>query len=119
MVAAKSSLRSDGGRRRCGSTHVKASYAFRRLRTELLFVTLDKSEKRFSTTTSYEDYAISPDLFHWQSQSLTSADSESGRRYREQATNGWRFLLFVRPTVRDVYTYLGLVQYVSHQAAAP
>ncbi len=88
-------------------------------RAELLFVTLDKSEKRFSTTTSYEDYAISPDLFHWQSQSLTSADSESGRRYREQATNGWRFLLFVRPTVRDVYTYLGLVQYVSHRGSRP
>jgi hypothetical protein len=88
-------------------------------RVELLFVTLDKSEKRFSPTTSYEDYAISPELFHWQSQSLTSADSESGRRYREQAKNGWRFLLFVRPTVRDVYTYLGPVRYVSHRGSRP
>ena len=88
-------------------------------RAELFFVTLDKSEKRFSPTTSYEDYAMSPELFHWQSQSLTSADSESGRRYREQSTNGWRFLLFVRPTVRDVYTYLGTVRYMSHQGSRP
>ncbi|MGH7278787.1 MAG: DUF3427 domain-containing protein, partial [Candidatus Rokuibacteriota bacterium] len=88
-------------------------------RTELLFVTLDKSEKRFSPTTSYEDYAISPHLFHWQSQSLASADSESGRRYREQSTNGWRFLLFVRLSVRDVYTYLGPVNYVSHIGSRP
>lgn len=88
-------------------------------RTELLFVTLDKSEKRFSPTTSYEDYAISAELFHWQSQSLTSSDSESGRRYRDQTSNGWRFLLFVRPTVRDVYTYLGRVRYVRHVGSRP
>lgn len=88
-------------------------------RTELLFVTLDKSEKRFSPTTSYEDYAISSDLFHWQSQSLVSPESPSGRRYIEQASNGWRFLLFVRPTVRDVYTYLGPARYQSHAGSRP
>jgi hypothetical protein len=88
-------------------------------RTELLFVTLDKAEKRFSPTTSYDDYAISPELFHWQSQSLASSDSESGRRYRGQSTNAWRFLLFVRLSVRDVYTYLGRVRYVSHNGTRP
>jgi hypothetical protein len=88
-------------------------------RVELLFVTLDKSEKRFSVTTRYEDYAISSGLFHWQSQSVVSPDSESGRRYRDQSTNGWRFLLFVRPTVDDVYTYLGPVRYVSHTGSRP
>ena len=36
--------------------------------TELLFVTLDKCEKQFSATTMYHDYAISPELFHWQTQ---------------------------------------------------
>jgi hypothetical protein len=55
----------------------------------------------------------------WQSQRLTSADSESGRRYREQSTNGWRFLLFVRPTVDDAYTYLGPVRYASHRGSRP
>jgi len=88
-------------------------------RTELLFVTLDKSEKRFSSTTSYRDYAISADLFHWQSQSLATPDSQSGRRYREQSESGWRFLLFVRPGVGDVYTYLGGVRYVSHVGSRP
>jgi hypothetical protein len=88
-------------------------------RTELFFVTLDKSGKRFSPTTSYEDYAISADLFHWQSQNTASAESETGRRYREQATNGWRFLLFVRPTVDVAYTYLGGVRFVSHLGSRP
>ncbi len=88
-------------------------------KAQLLFVTLDKSEKRFSPTTSYEDYAISADLFHWQSQSGVSPESPTGRCYIEQANNGWRFLLFVRPTVRDVYTNLGLVRYESHTGSRP
>ena len=36
-------------------------------RTELLFVTLEKSDKDFSPTTRYEDYPISDTLFHWES----------------------------------------------------
>jgi hypothetical protein len=88
-------------------------------RTEIFLVTLDKSEKRFSPTTSYEDYAISAELFHWQSQSGVSPESPTGRRYIEQATNGWRFLLFVRPTVDDAYTNLGPVRYVDHHGSRP
>lgn len=88
-------------------------------RAELFFVTLDKSEKRFSPTTSYEDYALSADLFHWQTQSTVSPESATGRRYVEQAENGWRFLLLVRPTVDDAYTNLGLVRYVSHTGGRP
>lgn len=50
---------------------------------ELFFVTLEKEEKHFSPTTRYRDYAISASRFHWQSQSTTSEDSETGLRYRE------------------------------------
>lgn len=87
--------------------------------TELLFVTLDKGEKRFSPTTSYHDYALGASRFHWQTQSLVSPTSPSGRRYVEQAANGWRFLLFVRETVNDVYTYLGPVRYAGHTGSKP
>ena len=67
------------------------------LQIEVLFVTLDKSGKTFSPSTRYEDFALSPTRFHWQSQSTTSEDSATGRRYVEQDKNGVRFLLFVRP----------------------
>jgi hypothetical protein len=43
--------------------------------TDVLFVTLNKTESEYSPTTMYEDYAVSDQLFHWQSQSTTSADS--------------------------------------------
>mgnify|MGYP005866472313 CR=1 FL=1 len=39
------------------------------------FVTLHKTEEAYSPTTMYENYAISGQLFHLQSQSTTSADS--------------------------------------------
>ena len=37
-------------------------------RTDLLFVTLQKTEKDYSPTTRYLDYAISEHLFHWETQ---------------------------------------------------
>ena len=37
------------------------------LNTELLFIDLIKSEKDFSPSTLYEDYALSESIFHWQS----------------------------------------------------
>jgi hypothetical protein len=38
-------------------------------------------------------YAISRDLIHWESQSDTRADSETGRRYREHGRRGSHVLL--------------------------
>lgn len=87
--------------------------------TELLFVTLDKSDKHFSPTTRYEDYAISPKRFHWQSQSTTSESSATGRNYSEQKTNGAEFLFFVRPTKADAYVFLGPAHYVEHKGSRP
>jgi hypothetical protein len=89
------------------------------VKTEIMFVTLDKSHRRFSPTTRYEDYAISDRLFHWQSQSGTSPESEAGRRYVQQQDNGWRFLLFVRPTPQDAFTFLGPLLYRSHTGSRP
>lgn len=83
---------------------------------ELLFVTLDKSDKQYSPSTRYEDYAVSRTRFHWQSQSTVREGSATGLRYRNQ---GAEFLLFVRPRNGDAFTYLGPVQYVSHTGSCP
>ena len=40
--------------------------------------TLDKSSGSFSPTTRYRDYAITRNLIHWESQSITRADSATG-----------------------------------------
>ncbi|MCA1733997.1 MAG: DUF3427 domain-containing protein, partial [Acidobacteria bacterium] len=48
---------------------------------DYFFITLEKSEKHYSPTTRYRDYAISPDLSHWESQSTTREASDTGQRY--------------------------------------
>ncbi len=57
-------------------------------RSDLFAFTLDKSAGSFSPTTRYRDYAISPELIHWESQSATALDSDTGRRYISQAEHG-------------------------------
>jgi Domain of unknown function (DUF3427) len=42
-------------------------------RADAFFVTLRKTERHYSPTTLYQDYAISPRLFHWESQSTTTS----------------------------------------------
>jgi hypothetical protein len=90
-------------------------------RREILFVTLDKSGSSFSPTTRYRDYAISPALFHWETQSSASVSRPSGRRYLDSAENGWTFYLFVRetPDSVDQYAFLGPVRLGGHSGDRP
>ena len=92
--------------------------------TDLLFVTLNKSESLFSPTTRYRDLALGPALFHWESQSTTTAASPTGQRYIHHETRGSRVLLFVREhrrhgTVTEPFRCLGFVSYESHEGERP
>ena len=95
------------------------------IRTDAFFVTLRKSERQYSPSTRYRDYAIGPRLFHWESQSTTSADSPTGRRYRHQREQGTNVLLFVRenPTTANgagaPFTFLGPSTLVEHRGERP
>ncbi len=86
---------------------------------ELLFITLDKSAKSFSPTTRYRDYAISPTLFHWETQGVASVHKESGKRYVESPGNGWSFYLFVRTDPDAPYAFCGQGVYQSHEGDRP
>ena len=77
-------------------------------KTELLFVTLDKSEG-YHDRIAYHDYAISAERFHWQTQNSAGPDTPGGRRYLESSTNGWQFQLFVRPRKGEAYRACGRV----------
>lgn len=93
--------------------------------TDAFFVTLNKDDKKHSATTMYKDYAISPELFHWESQNATSPTSTTGRRYIDRASHGSRVLIFTRDTAGDEtgltvpYTCLGQVDYVQHAGERP
>jgi hypothetical protein len=92
---------------------------------DAFFITLQKTEEAYSPTTMYEDYAISDELFHWQSQSTTSADSPTGQRYIHHREQGYTPLLFVRERkslpggLASPYAFLGPAHYLSHQGSRP
>ncbi|MDD6714772.1 MAG: DUF3427 domain-containing protein [Firmicutes bacterium] len=93
---------------------------------DVLFVTLNKSDKDYSPTTMYKDYSINEWLFHWQSQSTTSANSSTGQRYIHHKQRGSRVLLFVREFKSDkitnsaeAYTCLSTATYVKHEGEKP
>ena len=72
----------------------------------------------------YEDYSISSQLFHWQSQSTTSETSVTGKRYIAHAKEGSRVLLFVREFKKDSvgtapYSFLRAVNFLSHTGSKP
>lgn len=93
--------------------------------TDAFFVTLNKDDKKHSATTMYKDYAISPDLFHWESQNATSPSSPTGRRYLDRTSHGSKVLIFTRDTADDEtgltvpYICLGQVDYAQHVGESP
>jgi len=96
-----------------------------RYKTDVFAVTLNKSEKRFSPSTRYRDYPISPNLFHWESQSTTTISSRTGQRYIHRGDVGSRVLLFVREDNvgeglgATPFLFLGPMTYVRHEGELP
>lgn len=94
-------------------------------KVDAFFVTLKKSEADYSPTTMYQDYAISPVLFHWESQSGTRVASKTGQRYLHHRDLGSAVLIFSRPEkVTEFgsgapYLFLGTAEYVEHRGERP
>ncbi|MGL5380190.1 DUF3427 domain-containing protein, partial [Clostridium sp.] len=97
---------------------------FANKKLDIFFITLNKSDKDFSPSTLYEDYAINEKLFHWQSQSTTSTESVTGKRYINHIKENSKVALFVREGktkdgITAPFTYLGLCNYRSHTGSKP
>ncbi|MFE5032955.1 DUF3427 domain-containing protein [Streptomyces sp. NPDC056683] len=93
--------------------------------TDALLITLEKNEKDFSPTVRYKDYALSPALFHWESQSTTADTSPTGLRYQQHTQRGSHVLLFMR-RYKDTdigkaqpWMLLGPATYVRHEGSKP
>jgi hypothetical protein len=82
--------------------------------------TFDKNSSSFTSTTAYRDYAISPTLIHWESQSTTPSVSPTGKRYINHAERGSHVFLFCRKSTRDRgFWFLGPATYVRHKSSRP
>lgn len=91
----------------------------------ILFVTLNKSEKEYSPSTMYKDYAISEELFHWQSQSNTRPSTKKGQRHINHKERGITPLLFIRKAKKDErgetepYFFVGPVELKKWKGSQP
>ena len=79
-----------------------------------------RREALFSPTTRYRDLALGPSLFHWESQSTTTAASATGQRYVHHQARRSRALLFVREQrkqggVTEPFLCLGFATSESHE----
>ena len=90
-------------------------------KVELMFVTLDK-RSGFHESIAYHDYAVSPDIFHWQSQNSAAPTTGIGKQYLGSIgvqPNGWQFQLFVRSDPDSAYLACGQVVFEESRGARP
>ncbi|GAA4376491.1 DUF3427 domain-containing protein [Nocardioides caricicola] len=78
-------------------THQSGTYFHAATQTQLMFVTLHKDDRKFSSSVQYRDYAISPQLFHWESPNNWRQDSTAMLKCIGAGPEGSKNrLLFVR-----------------------
>jgi hypothetical protein len=88
---------------------------------ELMFVTLDK-RSGFHETIAYHDYALSHDLFHWQSQNSAAPTTKIGQQYIRSVgapPNGWKFQLFIRVDQNSPYLACGAATFEGSHGERP
>jgi superfamily II DNA or RNA helicase len=96
-----------------------------KLNAEALFITLKKSEKEYSPSTLYDDYAVNETMFHWQSQNATSSSSPKGLSYIDQHHLNKTILIFVREQNDDQfgntmgYVFLGKAGFLDSYGDKP
>ena len=95
------------------------------LNTEIFFIDLIKSEKDFSPSTLYQDYALSETLFHWQSQNAAFPERGKGLSYINHQDLAKKILLFVRERNEDefkntmAYVFLGDAKFTEYYGSKP
>jgi superfamily II DNA or RNA helicase/HKD family nuclease len=91
---------------------------------DIFFITLNKSEKEFSPSTLYDDYAINEQLFHWQTQSRVAEGSKVAERYIHHKQHSHQIALFVREYKKEngytsPFVFLGTADHISHSGSKP
>ncbi len=97
---------------------------FPEIKTVAALVTFQKTEKEFSPSTMYKDYPVSRDLLHWETQSQTSQNSESGQNLIRHEARGYTVLFFARSNKKQggitvPFTFLGPATLVSFLSERP
>jgi hypothetical protein len=90
----------------------------------IMLVTLEKDDASFTERTRYRDYAISPSVFHWQSQASARPDKGDGQRIVRAQQGDGTMWLFVRRATDDEfgtepYVFMGAYRPTSIEGMQP
>lgn len=97
---------------------------FKHLKAYALLITYQKTEHEFSPSTMYVDYPISRQLLHWESQSNTNQESETGQNLIRHLERGYQVLIFARDVkkrhgITVPFIFLGPAELVSYESECP
>ena len=97
---------------------------FTNIKAVLALVTFQKTEKEFSPSTMYQDYPVSRELLHWETQGPTSQASPTGQNLIHHVERNYTMLFFVRSRKKvdgttAPFTFLGPATLVSFQSERP
>jgi hypothetical protein len=85
-------------------------------RSYIMLVTLEKDADSFTERTRYRDYAISPSVFHWQSQATARPDRGDGTNIVKARDGEVTMWMFIRRSTKDDF---GTEPYVFMGAFTP
>jgi superfamily II DNA or RNA helicase/HKD family nuclease len=99
-------------------------FHFPNIKAYALLITFQKTEREFSPSTMYADYPVSRELLHWESQSTTSQQSDTGQNLIHHEQRGYTILIFARDLKKRngctvPFTYLGPADRVSYESERP
>ena len=87
---------------------------------DFFFVNLIKDESKFSVNTRYHDYALTPEVFCWDSQNSASLEHGDGARYSAQQATKHDVLLAMREKSNGgSFKLLGLADFESATGSRP
>lgn len=109
----------DGSSRRSKGHQVGVEY-LEEIDTDVFFVNLVKEESKFSISTRYKDFALTKDIFCWDSQNSESTEGKNGKRYVNQGSSKHDVLLAMREKSNGgTFMLLGLADYLRHEGNKP
>lgn len=85
-----------------GGVIMSGTYYQRNRNVDAFFITKIKSEKEFSKSTRYNDFAKNVDVFHWESPNNTKLESVAGQRYTNDISTKMLFLRNAKKQNTDV-----------------
>lgn len=100
--------------------HPKGVEYFKEIDLDLFFINLLKEESKFSINTRYHDYALTPEIFCWDSQNSATLSAGDGARYASQPETKYDVLLALREKSNGgSFKLIGLADLVSATGDRP